>query len=289
MSSLLQRLADVALGSTNATLHPMTRLPYQPPPALMPAAADASAPAALQPDGTATAYHAPLSAAATRRVDDTPPPGRTPAPPASAEAQPIAPPISAEPRPIAARPARPQHLETSDAAPQPAPPATPPAPRAHAAPPAERFSISIGMPPRPTARTAAPKPAPAADQAITPPPAIAPRATPPTHPTALRTGAAPARPTAEPSDPSAPTEPALRPLATARPPPAASLLHPINPLRPPLRPQAAAAGPDIHVHIGRVEVTAVHPPTERPRRNPPSQPQPMSLDEYLARRQGKQP
>lgn len=43
---------------------------------------------------------------------------------------------------------------------------------------------------------------------------------------------------------------------------------------------------EVHVHIGRIEVTAVH---EKPVSKPsaiPARRQPMSLDEYLAKRQG---
>jgi hypothetical protein len=45
---------------------------------------------------------------------------------------------------------------------------------------------------------------------------------------------------------------------------------------------------EVHVSIGRIEVTAVHeaPP---PRRPAPKANKPMSLDEYLARREGRGP
>lgn len=41
---------------------------------------------------------------------------------------------------------------------------------------------------------------------------------------------------------------------------------------------------DVHIHIGCVEVTAVHEPPAPPRRRPVSTPPPMSLDAYLAKR-----
>lgn len=41
--------------------------------------------------------------------------------------------------------------------------------------------------------------------------------------------------------------------------------------------------PDVHIHIGCVEVTAVHEPAA-PRRRPVATPPPMSLDAYLAKR-----
>ncbi|MDO9598369.1 MAG: hypothetical protein Q7J47_11680 [Azoarcus sp.] len=51
------------------------------------------------------------------------------------------------------------------------------------------------------------------------------------------------------------------------------------------RTPAAADGPtEVHVHIGRVEVTAVQAPAA-PKPSARSGPQPMSLDDYLARRQ----
>jgi hypothetical protein len=42
---------------------------------------------------------------------------------------------------------------------------------------------------------------------------------------------------------------------------------------------------EVHVSIGRIEVTAVHE-TPPPRLPPPRAAKPMSLDEYLARRRG---
>jgi hypothetical protein len=41
-------------------------------------------------------------------------------------------------------------------------------------------------------------------------------------------------------------------------------------------------GTEVHIHIGRIEVTAVQAPP--PRRKSPSMPPPMSLDEYLVKR-----
>ena len=42
---------------------------------------------------------------------------------------------------------------------------------------------------------------------------------------------------------------------------------------------------EVHVRIGRIEVTAVHE-APLPRRPPPRAAKPMSLEEYLARRRG---
>jgi hypothetical protein len=51
----------------------------------------------------------------------------------------------------------------------------------------------------------------------------------------------------------------------------------------------AAETPDVHIHIGRVELTALAAPAA-PRRKPPaSTASPMSLDEYLRRRDGRAP
>jgi hypothetical protein len=48
---------------------------------------------------------------------------------------------------------------------------------------------------------------------------------------------------------------------------------------------AAASGElsEVHIHIGRIEVSAVHE-TAPPRRPPVPRPSPMSLDAYLAKR-----
>jgi hypothetical protein len=50
----------------------------------------------------------------------------------------------------------------------------------------------------------------------------------------------------------------------------------------------AAPAPDVHIHIGRVELSAIAAPAP-PRREPASAKQPMSLDEYLRRRNGRAP
>jgi hypothetical protein len=48
---------------------------------------------------------------------------------------------------------------------------------------------------------------------------------------------------------------------------------------------AAASGEpsEVHIHIGRIEVSAVHE-VAPPRRPPAPRPPPMSLDAYLAKR-----
>jgi hypothetical protein len=53
---------------------------------------------------------------------------------------------------------------------------------------------------------------------------------------------------------------------------------------------AREATPDVHIHIGRIELTAVTPPAAAPARPPGTAvPRAMSLDEYLHRRRGGRP
>jgi hypothetical protein len=49
----------------------------------------------------------------------------------------------------------------------------------------------------------------------------------------------------------------------------------------------AEGATEVHVNIGRIEVTAVHDALPSPRRAPPRDAKPMSLEEYLARRRGE--
>jgi hypothetical protein len=88
------------------------------------------------------------------------------------------------------------------------------------------------------------------------------------------------------------------------------LAHMVEPLLPPQRamhsqawnagnrPPDSSRGPasasgageatEVHVTIGRIEVTAVHEAPPSKRRTPPSA-KPMTLEEYLARRRGERP
>lgn len=43
---------------------------------------------------------------------------------------------------------------------------------------------------------------------------------------------------------------------------------------------------EVHIHIGRIEVTAIHEPAPRPREARKGQP-PLSLDDYLTKRKGE--
>jgi hypothetical protein len=70
-----------------------------------------------------------------------------------------------------------------------------------------------------------------------------------------------------------------RPSSSADQPPPLSTINP-----PPVPPVAD----EIHVHIGRIEVTALREvaPAKPPTRTPQSS---LSLDDYLARRKGERP
>ena len=80
------------------------------------------------------------------------------------------------------------------------------------------------------------------------------------------------------------------PAATPRPTPAATMpvagqsaWSAYSTARSPARAAKAEEPTEVHVHIGRIDVTAVHEPAA-PRRRPAGAPAPMSLDTYLARR-----
>jgi hypothetical protein len=48
-----------------------------------------------------------------------------------------------------------------------------------------------------------------------------------------------------------------------------------------------AAAPDVHIHIGRVELTAITPAAPARRESAANGKKPMSLEEYLRRRSGR--
>jgi hypothetical protein len=64
----------------------------------------------------------------------------------------------------------------------------------------------------------------------------------------------------------------------------------LAPLRPPpraereRRAEILAPAPDVHIHIGRVELTALAPPVPSRRETASAARKPMSLDEYLRKR-----
>ncbi len=55
----------------------------------------------------------------------------------------------------------------------------------------------------------------------------------------------------------------------------------------PLRHGKVSSPTEVHVHIGRIEVTAVNPAAAAPRRAPPPRPKPTSLSTYLDQHSGK--
>lgn len=77
-------------------------------------------------------------------------------------------------------------------------------------------------------------------------------------------------------------------LAASRPPLSPESARPAPP--PPGSPQTARASlpepNEVHVHIGRIEVTAVHESQPPKRAAAPPRRQPLSLDDYLAKRRG---
>ena len=86
-------------------------------------------------------------------------------------------------------------------------------------------------------------------------------------------------------------------IAPSRPPPQTSALKPLLPHRDKFSVEVPARVrlqdavqehvPDVHIHINRVELTAVTAPPPPRRSHPAQTKKPMSLDEYLQRRNGK--
>ncbi len=122
----------------------------------------------------------------------------------------------------------------------------------------------------PTARGAPPR----TGDPATPRPDATPAATSPESSPASSTAAAPAWPQVEPL--LAPTIRMRWPASAAQP----SLAH-----RPGHSGQADTTT-EVHVSIGRIEVTAIHEPAAPAQRPAARRKAPVSLDEYLARRQG---
>ena len=280
MSSLLQRLASAAIGTASPALHPMARIPYMPPTPMMPAEGDTTAPPPLK-----------RALTVTNRIYDVPdivamqvprPSNPCPSPP-SQQAESGTVDIFSGTPPEPAQPAHTQVPGTHGTARLTRPPS---------ALETERISLPLDLPsPAPAALRLAPNrsatvlPVPEHPATTTVQPAALRLHIEP-HPYPARSGiehAAPQRPIMDPEPPKA-----LFPQAAAN---AGSNPRGAVTFRPANRPQAAPseAKAEVHVHIGRIEVTAVHRSAEPPPRNPPSRPQPMSLNEYLARRGGRQP
>lgn len=122
----------------------------------------------------------------------------------------------------------------------------------------------------PTARGAPP----GTGEPSTPRPDATPAAASPESSPASSTAAAPAWPQVEPL--LAPTIRVRRPASAAQP----SLAHR------PGQSSHADTTTEVHVSIGRIEVTAIHEPAAPAQRPATRRKAPVSLDEYLARRQG---
>lgn len=257
MSGLFRRLARQVAGPRPATVHAMARLPFHAPPApvsadeggtLMPLAhAPAADPAPVPPSATAARSTHPAAPARSRRHGH--------AEPASPAAPVIDTPAVDTPAPLVA-------LRDDE----PSPPAEPTRPRPRQA------DTDIHGPAAPVAAATVAVAASAPAWQVEVPPAAARRA--------------PREPTADAVGPGALLDPfpeALLPPQAAAVPPAAQAARPANPPSP-ARPAPAAEPTEVHVHIGRIDVTAVHAPApaKRPARSGQA---PMSLDAYLAKRQ----
>lgn len=98
---------------------------------------------------------------------------------------------------------------------------------------------------------------------------------------------APPRPDTTPTSASPPTWRQVEPLLA----PAIRVRWPTSAALPPQDHQPGRGGPsdtttEVHVSIGRIEVTAIHEPAAPAQRPAARRKAPVSLDEYLARRQG---
>lgn len=270
MAGLIRRLARDAVSPTRPTIHAMARLPYMPPPALLPIE-EAGAPAAAVMPGAMS----PTPAAADHATSAVPPPGASSGPQSAvaddasrsaidsdlSDEPGIGPSLDARPpsssRPSSVHPpSRP--ADPLPAALMPASPARRPTPPGASAGTPEAAEKTTSTSARGTLSFAfEPAPTSAAPQAHAPDPPATRSANARTLPDALlppfRQGA----------------------HSTLSSPAAASTQH---------TPAATESTTEVHVHIGRIEVTAMQPPaTPRPaaRTGRP----PMSLDEYLARRE----
>ncbi|MEN8176187.1 MAG: hypothetical protein ABFS23_10515 [Pseudomonadota bacterium] len=257
MSGPLRRLAEELAGAPPQRIKAISRLPYVPAPQLLPLdEANPSTPASPSPD-------AGLSHPAT-----APPIGERPASPSTAPA------AARDGLPGDERP--PATLLTGDvqtAAPPGALPATP-VHNGHTPVPAARPSSAGGEP----ETTAWPEP-------LMPSAASAEK---------VNAGHNPASPPRPPDEGDDETFPPPQPIVTemAGPQYPAGITrarieegrpheHPLRRITPP----ASATG-EVHVHIGRIEVTALQESAPSSQQAPRSRGRkPMSLDEYLARRQ----
>lgn len=282
MSGLLRRLARQATGQALPRAHAPARLPYQAAPDLLTEEVPRTATTpARQAPGVPDPASSPVVAAAESVTAPTT--AGTTAPLAASIDTPLPAPLIEEVPPVdkndmsdptPADAVTPTTARTTPISPDAAPiaaQATPPGPEAASITPTTTAGEGE-TPDSPGTRLAQVKVA--SRVAATSPPAAS-----TTDPaTAASTPGTPPEP--ERQAPSSPPEALLPPLAERQPPPRSTAMP---------APSLAAEGPaEVHVHIGRIEVTAVQEPapTKRPSKRGPS---PMSLDEYLARRRGSRP
>ncbi|WP_146010767.1 hypothetical protein [Halomonas heilongjiangensis] len=268
MSGLLRRLARQATGHALPRVHAPARLPYHAAPELLPeevssATTMAAAPArhALSEPGTPPPTNATVEAST---IVGTTAPGAT-----SLDTLPA--PLIGEVPPV-------DRSDINDPAPT------------DAATPAPRQASPIQPKEAPGAvhtTTKGPNETPDSWIARIEPVSVASRVEAANTPTArapsvMATSAfdTPYPPEPEWQAPSPPPEALLLPLVTSQLPPRSTAMA--------MPPVVADSPAEVHVHIGRIEVTTVQEPAPTKRPSKRGQP-PMSLDEYLARRRGSRP
>lgn len=258
MNGLFRRLARHVVGPEPVTARSMARLPFAPPPDMLPAeyaqrpAADAPPEiAAVAATVPGSRREDPGSARAAAAEAPTPPQVRTAA--AAAVVKRVPPPTAREEDPLPSATRRP----ADPAAGPPSASALPPEPAGGrpgtgAIPAPDTGSVPIASALRPAAPAAGVE-----TPAVASPPALIPDGA----------GARDHEIRASERLPhAAPGTPESRRTATS------SSAPPDEPT-------------EVHVHIGHIEVTAIQEAAPSGRRSPRSGPQPMSLQEYLAKRQ----
>ena len=261
MSGLFRRLAGRALGQPGATqLHALARLPYQATPVGM---VEPPAPWTAEPQPAAS-QQASQYQAAEQQASPRPAPAQT----SPGRRTPQAPPATSSQPQNAAAPGRAAAI-LEGFEPAAASPFLPAEPR--------RINSGIQDAPEQTALPMHPAPQPA----------------PLFHPVADRasaaaTAAAFRRSTnASASLPGMPEQPPVSlalPEAVLAPAPLLAPRHD-SPTQPVRTAERHRAPDEVHVHIGRIEITAVQPPAPAKRASRKGQ-APLSLDDYLARRKG---
>lgn len=266
MSGLFRRLAGRALGQPGATqLHALARLPYQAAPVGM---VEPPAPRSAAPQPAASLQVSRYQAA-EQQVSPRPAPSRT-APDGRNPPAPMTTSTGTQPQDAASvrAAAIPEGFEPAATSPSPFQRPEPRRISSGTRDAAEQTALPINAAPQqsPLFRSVA-------DKASIPAPAM---------PAAFW------RPTAAPAAfPGMPEQPAVSlalPEAVLPPTPLLAPRH-VSPA-PSTGPSERQREPDeVHVHIGRIEITAVQQPAPSKRANRKGQ-APLSLDDYLARRKG---